>query len=357
MSDSTAAVLPRRPATSWPDALIAAVDALPGPPGAAYIIAALLAALAMHALEWATGVLPFGHFTFSVGVLAAWSIIALGAFDYLNRVAVVAARRFRPATDLSDPEFDALVYRLTHMPALAAWLCLPVAALWVFPMRLVDPTFFGLMTGHLPTDIIILVIGWFNAVLMVVGTYRGISLLLAVAASQDAIVRLDLFNPRPLFAFSALTVRVAIVIAGMAYLFFLAFPSVTRNPFAFGFVLVLGLPITLGSFVLPLYSTHSRMVQEKDRLEADIRRRIQIGLHKVHDYMDGAAGAETDRAAAGDIASHRDLVSTLLMEDEYIRKVPTWPWSPNTLRNLLVTYLLPMVVFMAQQLLTRLLGL
>lgn len=74
----------------------------------------------------------------------------------------------------------------------------------------------------------ILVVGWCNAVLMLVGTCRGISMLTGVAASQRTIVRLDLFNPRPLFAFSALTVRIALAVAGMTYLFFLAYPQ--RDP-------------------------------------------------------------------------------------------------------------------------------
>jgi hypothetical protein len=354
MSDATAsAPTARRPAISWPDALIAAIDALPGPPGAAYVVTAGLAILAMHALEWATGALPFGRFSFSLATLAAWSIILLGGFDYLNRVAVKAAHRFRLATDLSGREFDALVYRLTHIPALAAWLCLPVAALWMLPMRLADPTFFGMMTGHRTTDIVILVVGWCNAVLMLVGTYRGISVLTGVAAGQNAIVRLDLFNPRPLFAFSSLTVRIALVVAGMTYLFFLAFPNVARNPFAYSFILALGIPITLGSFVLPLYSTHNRMVEEKERLEANVRQRIQVALAAVHDHMDGA----TQVAATPGGASPRDFLGALLMEDEYIRKAPTWPWDSNTFRTLLAALLLPMIIFVLQRLTMRAFGL
>lgn len=115
----------------------------------------------------------------------------------------------------------------------------------------------------------------------------------------------------------------------------------TRNPFAYGFILMLGIPITLGSFVLPLYSTHSRMVEEKERLEADVRQRIQVALRAVHDHMDGAAKETAIPGGAGP----RDFLGALLMGDEYIRKAPTWPWDSNTFRTLLAALLLPMVIF------------
>jgi hypothetical protein len=51
--------------------LIAAIDWLPGPPGIVYLVTTTLAALALHALEWATGVLHLGRFSFSVGSMIA----------------------------------------------------------------------------------------------------------------------------------------------------------------------------------------------------------------------------------------------------------------------------------------------
>jgi hypothetical protein len=352
MSESSALSLnlSAEPRPSWLDLLLARIAALPGPVWPYYLGAAAVASLAVHMLHWFTGALDVGQFTVPLTTLASWSIISLWVFHWVGAVAERSVDAFRPATDLSSAEARVLKSRLTMTSPLLAWLCLPGAALWMVGIYLADPTFFGLLTGQRATDAVILLLGWLNTVMMLLGTVRAVNVLAVVGRSHQLIVRPDLFNPRPLFAFSALTVRVAIAIAGMTYIFFLAFPTVTDNPAAYVYIIGIVLPLAVAGFILPLVGIHDRMAVEKDRLQGEINRRVQMTLGLIHEAMDG------EQNLTG-IAARKELLAALLMEKEHVAKTPTWPWNPNTLRSLVVAILLPLIIFVAQNLLERLFAL
>jgi len=50
------------------------------------------------------------------------------------------------------------------------------------------------------------------------------------------------------------------------------------------------------------------------------------------------------------------VLGALQAETSDLTKVPTWPWAPGTLRNLIGAVLLPMVLWLTQYGLQRLLG-
>ena len=340
------------PRLSWVDALIAAIDRLPMPAWVTYAVAAGCAALLLHVLLWVTGGLGRGQFSLSYAALAGWSIFCLAALDYLNRVAARAVAAFRPATDLTEEDARLLTRRLTNLPPIAAWLALPLAAAWAAAIYASDPTFFGLATGQGGLDAVIRLIGWINTVAVVLATMRALLILAIVARSHKMITHLNLFAPDPLFAFSALTVRMALVFITLTYLFSLAFPTVTANPVGLIYILAVVAPMSLAAFFLPLMGIHEAMAREKRCLRAGVRERIEKVIEAIHGLADGERAPEL-----GAIQVQKELLAALLIEEDAIHKTSTWPWSPNTLRSLLFAVLLPLAIFVAQNLLGRLLRL
>lgn len=350
----------RRPATehameaaarvSWPDALIAAIDRLRPPAWVTYAAVAGCAALLVHILLWVTGGLGRGQFSVSYAALAGWGIFCFAALDYLNRVAVRAVVAFRPATDLSEEDARLLTRRLTSLPPIAAWLALPLGAAWAAAIYASDPTFFGLATGRASLDAVIRLIGWTNTVAPVLATMRALLILMTVGRAHERITHLNLFAPDPLFAFSALTVRLALAFITLTSLFSLTFPTVTANPVSLVYIFAVVAPLSLVAFFLPLMGIHEAMAREKRCLRAEVRARVERVLEAIHGLADGERAPEL-----GAIQVQKELLAALLIEEDAIQETPTWPWRPNTPRNLLLTVLLPLAIFVAQNLLGRLL--
>jgi hypothetical protein len=142
----------------------------------------------------------------------------------------------------------------------------------------------------------------------------------------------------------------ALVFITLTFLFCLAFPTVTADPVGLIYIVAVVAPMSLAAFFLPLMGTHEAMVREKRRLQAGARERIEKVIGAIHGLADGERAPEL-----GAIQVQKELFAALLIEEDAIHKTPTWPWSPNTPRNLLVAVLLPLAIFVAQNLLGRLL--
>jgi len=177
--------------------------------------------------------------------------------------------------------------------------------------------------------------------------YLGIRELAVVDRLHREAPHINLYDRRPLFAFSRLTSTIAGLVIALSYAFYLAFPTVTSNPVAFGFILAVNLPLSLAAFALPLYGMHRRIADEKDRLLADASLRLQATTHTIHERMEAGRlkGVE-----------HLNVVmSALLNEERYLRTIPTWPWDPGTLTGLLTAVFLSLILFAAQRLIETLL--
>jgi hypothetical protein len=196
------------------------------------------------------------------------------------------------------------------------------------------------------------VIGWINTVAVVVATMRGLQILAIIGRSHRMITHLNLFAPDPLFAFSALTVRMALAFIALTFLFALAFPAVTADPVGLIYPLAVVLPMSLAAFFLPLNGIHEAMAQEKRRLRTGVRDRIDKVIGSIHGLADGESAPELSA-----IQVQKELLEALLIEEDTIHKTSTWPWSPSALRTLLVAVLLPLAIYVAQNLLGRLLQL
>jgi hypothetical protein len=179
---------------------------------------------------------------------------------------------------------------------------------------------------------------------IVLASYSGLRILMLIRQAHASAPVVNLFERGPLFAFSTLSSRLALITAVFTYAWILIFPASLDNTVNAAYLLGVNVPMILIIFIYPLYGMHGRMVEEKDRLLADSARRIQRALETLH-------AASNRKAASAD--PHRQLTS-LIEEESYLRKIPTWPWEPGTLTAVLTAVFLPLMLVVAQQVVSRL---
>jgi hypothetical protein len=334
---------------SWVDRIIRAVDRLPVAAWMVYTLGIGVMISAVHLVHWGCGTLPAGTLNIPIAVTAMWSILVIGTLDYSYRIGLHAFDAFRPILVAEEDKDAELVRTFTSIPALPALLAIPFGCAYLWLVTLFDSTFYGLVTGSFCSDTFLYFLGAINTIMILISCYQSWRVLAAVQRIQARVVQPDLFQGQPLFAFSRLTSYVAICIAGGSYLFYLAFPATMANPPSYGLMFLLALPLSLASFFLPLAGMHGRMVAEKGRLLNDVGQRIKSTRQAFHQRLDAMELASMD--------GMNKALASLMLEEEYIRKIRTWPWEPSTLSAVLTAIFLPISLFVVERLLLRLMDL
>jgi hypothetical protein len=101
------------------------------------------------------------------------------------------------------------------------------------------------------------------------------------------------------------------------------------------------------TFLLPLGGLHRRLAEEKELALAENSRRWRACTTELYGRVDRRDWAGADRLNATLTALERGRSS--------IERVPTWPWRPETLRSMTAALLLPVVIWLLQFGLARLL--
>jgi hypothetical protein len=297
----------------------------------------------LHASSWTCGALPLASISLQLTTTAVISILALGGIHHIEHVAGRALLRFRPAM----PSHGLYLHALTTIPSAALiGAALGGTALLVL-VNLSDPTFYGMLATGLCQRPFVILVGWVNSAAIVLTAIISLRHLVWIRRIHAATPTINLFERFPLFAFSSLSSRLALLFAAGTYGFILAYPTSLDDPATLAYLFGVNLPLMLVIFIYPLYGMHLRMAEEKQRLLAESARRIERALAKLHEGGGGKARSDLD--------PHRGLTS-LIEEESYLRKIPTWPWEPGTLTAVLTAVFLPLMLVVAQQVVGRLLA-
>jgi hypothetical protein len=89
------------------------------------------------------------------------------------------------------------------------------------------------------------------------------------------------------------------------------------------------------------------LVELKESALAEAATRAKLMASLLHERIDG-------RQLAGIDEVHK-AITALEFENARLLKIPTWPWQPGTFRGLLAAVLLPLVLWIVQFGLQRLL--
>lgn len=322
---------------SWIDRLLWAIDRWPWPPWGGFVALALasigLGLLYLRLIGQQSSPTMFV-------LLAA----PLAIIRYLDSVALRSLDRFRPALAASPEELRRLAYELTTMSRAAGrWLVLASVVLVVIAYN-AYPTDFPELAGF----------PWYVLVPLLVLYGLGSSTYLALpvyAVRQLRLVsqihrgapHINLLQPTPLYAFSALTVRAGIGLLVLIYAGWLSSDPTARS----GSFILFG-PMVLaatGAFVLPLYGMHVRLAQQKERLLAEHQARLDAAMNSLHHMVEKPNSARAD-------ALYK-VISSLMIEREILAKAPTWPWRPGTWGSFASAVVLPIAILLISRLLER----
>lgn len=334
---------------SWIDRFFDRVERLPLPPFLVYLLGYLVFVAVQHALLWTGDILPFGEF--SKGILFTipfWLFLQMIVFHYFQNAAEEALLKFRPALEIDQREFEKIRFSFVHFAArptmIFSVITVLLGLLFLYsPVQIVTHDFTATPVQTALTTLLLLgspfAFGFFYFV------FRS---LVWITRLYQRVKRINLFNLEPLYVLSRFTSKV-----GMLFILYLVLNYLTGD--AWGtqqageavtvFYLFFNGLIAILAFVVPLWGIHVRLGAEKERVSDENNRRLEDAFWGLQQRM--------DKGKLNDIAQFRNGISALMDFRAEIKKIPTWPWDSATLRTFVTALLVPMSVWIVQQVLLR----
>lgn len=277
---------------------------------------------------------------------------ALALIHYLDDVAHHALRTFRPALDIDDAHYLALDYRLTNLPARPTLLASLLGVLFaVCAMSGITAFFpdFGarllLFTSPAATviDWGVFILLWF---IWSAFAYHTIHQLRLVSHIYAAYTHVDLFNLRPLYAFSWLTARTGIGWIVVTYLYILTAPGLIENVITLG-ILVFNFVFAVAAFGWPLVGIHRKLEAARSERIYASSQSFEALSSELHQRIASNAFEE--------MAHIKDGLEAVSREVEFLDKIHTWPWQRETVGGLSTALVLPIILWLVTRFLDKLL--
>ncbi len=340
----TASPVERPYAPSWINILIDWIERAPGPSWVAYLVLGSVGVVLSVVQGWLAGLAEVGQVSL---VQVGWGVVTIGflaAVHLFERIAEWAFDTVRPQTDLPDDAAARFRYELTVFPAVPGLVILIASIPLTLFGYVTDPAASGIV-GYSPIAFAVRAAyeSLFTAVLLML-VAQAIRQLRLVRAILDHIRQVDLFHPRPLYAFSRLTGGIGASLIAVVVLGTILAPSPTQSANLFYAAWYVGfVAFAIIIFVVPLLGLHGRLVDEKERLQADSDDRLQLVLAELNH--------DAGRLELGRADGLNKTLASLLQQREILAKLPTWPWSTTTLRTFVSAILLPLALFLVQRVL------
>jgi hypothetical protein len=263
----------------------------------------------------------------------------------LQRVAGSSFQAFRQALDADEQEYARLRFELTTIPAAGALLATGIGLLAAAVAVSFDPSLLteGSTTSAAARITIVIVIYW-AVVLTPILLYNTVRQLRLVTRIHRMATRIDLFQPQPLYAFSALSASAGVGLLLFNYYSAVTDPTTFTNPVWYA---VFGASVIVAAafFVLPLYGMHRRIAEERGRLVAEANERLRMTIADLHRQVDLHDLAEADTV--------NKTMSSLALERQILDKMPTWPWQPDAFRGFITALVLPIALWLITRILER----
>ena len=273
----------------------------------------------------------------------------LAMIRLLDKQALQALKGMRPMLNMSDEEFDAYKIRIADMPFLApllAGLAMTVFAI-LFPLVASEPERYTALGQLSVFTIVYHIIDKSSAFLFGVVIYHTIRQLRLVYAINSNHIRINIFQLRPVQAFSRLTGATALGLVIFFYGWMLINPELLADPAILG-VSLLFTTLAVLVFVWPLWGVHRLMVTEKER-----------ALHEIELQFEDVFAAFNLHLEENDYAGAQELNGTIMsleIKHNKVSAVPTWPWRSETARVVLTAVALPILLMIVQFIVQQALG-
>jgi hypothetical protein len=323
-------------------------DRLPWPDLVWFTI--LLAAILVvgHLPGWLAGEVPVGELALYVLLPAAITVYFLALIRIMRRVAQSAFEEFRPALGATSDAEDRLGRELVRIPDRAAVVAIAVTLLGVATFSA------GATSTDIPPvgNVSTWILWWVAMATLGLAVFYTLRQLRWVSRLHEMADRIDLFDTAPINALARLTATSALGILVVALVFlFGSDESLGAEGGDRTFALVAGLALvalSIASFASPLRGMHRRLVVEKRRLLHASSERMKETLALIHATVDNKDFAHADEL--------QKTLTSLLAERDVLARLPTWPWSPGTLRGFATAAVLPVLLWLVIRLLERFVG-
>ncbi len=241
-----------------------------------------------------------------------------------------AVEAFRALVAVGDGGFDRLVAEASRSTRRGEWLALGIGAaagLWIHrPWNLPDPLLW--MKGYALLTVMLMygLIGW------IIYVSLGGTQLLAELHHQP--LNIDVFDPTPLEPIARAGLGISLAFIGGITLSVLFNPDPQDLTSVDGWVFYgASMLAAVLVFFLSMMSTHRVMAEAKEQKLKLVRRHLADAFEEL---LQRAAEARLQ-----DMEALSDSITAWLAYEQRIKKAPTWPYTTDTLRNLLVSTVLP----------------
>ena len=326
---------------SWIDRFNNWVEKLPVQAWIFYVLFGIMLILVQVLFLWSEGGLQAEELLPVIVFNGFATPFLLALVHLLDNQVVTAMNSIRPMLDTTASEFDQYKYKISNMPFLAplvAGLILLIFSilmerLWITPIRYVT-------LEQLPVfTVVYQVTDKSSAFLYGVFFYHTIRQLRLVNAINLNLVQVNLFNLKPLLAFSRLTASTAVGLLVGVYVWMLINPDLLADPVSIGFAALFTIMAVI-VFVWPLWGVHRLMEMEKERALHEIDLRFEAVFSELNRRI-----LEEDYAATERLSK---TISSLDIQYKRISAIPTWPWRSETARIALTAIALPLLLMIIQ---------
>lgn len=299
-----------------------------------------------HLVAWQGGHLARGQFDFSLANLGIYYVFVPYTWIIIANRADRDLKSFFSSSGRSEKNISEIITDFNSLPEITSLIVVIIGSLNGF----YNYRFLGI--PNIPLSEVVLpgihALNWIvSAVLGYMTIVRLIrqSILMRQFYSEYDV---DIFKPERIHALSRYGAFTSTALLMLFYvLVFLSFPTFIFTSVGLLSQVLVFFTIVL-VFFIPLSGINQRMRLAKDKLLNNVSEDLRDLNHEIH-----AAAKARDYAA---LEKFQAPLATLRDSRDMIKAIPTWPWQPNTLRNLFAPLLFPVVVFLIQLFIERVIG-
>jgi hypothetical protein len=333
---------------SFVDRFMNFIERLPFPYWLTYLLLFIIQSTLMHILAWIDGWIPAYSFNPLLLLFPVWQWLPLAMITYLDSVSIQSLSIFSPLLDVEEAELKRLKYEFSTMPTRGVILN---SAFWgIVYSILTFVSFKGFYVSYGLSTFLSVAIGLEGLFAYLTGSaiyYYSIRQLNLINHTVKRVRQFNVFRLDPVYAFSRMTSLIGVSWMIMLTLTLLLFPIQLVSGVVLA-ILILQVVLAIVAFVLPLWFVHRRLVAEKRGLLAEFNRQVESTAARLHHYLD-----EDDM---GPVTQLKYAMLGLTAEHEILKDIPTWPWRTGTLAGFLSITILPIILYIVQFFISKLLG-
>jgi hypothetical protein len=354
MQTKTSDMIDKNPGETQPfvpsflDRFMDFVVRLPIPYWLTYLALFIVQSTIVHILAWFDGWLPAYSLSPILFLFPLWQWLTLAIMTYLNSVSLQALSIFSPLLNIEEIELKRLKDEFSTMPSRGVILNGVIWAIVYAILTYATSNAFYVSYGL--DTFLSTVIGIEGLIAYLTGSaiyYHSLRQLSLVNQTVKMVKRFNLFRLDPVYAFSRVTSLIGVSWMVMLSLTLLLFPIQLVGGLTLA-ILILQVVLAVAAFVLPLWFVHRRLISEKRELLAELNRQVESTAAKLHHCL--------DENEMGAVTQLKDAMLGLTAERDILNGIPTWPWRSGTLAGFLTATVLPIVLFILQLAIGKLLG-